>query len=190
MTQKHHQEEISGPLDTIEAAPLAKDLPRPKRTRIQSWKARENQAQNPPFEVLSLESPTAAAQSTHDNSSILSFSYSNEKPRQLPSSQNSSKRVDTNSQSREKKEEWQYQVESTRNKSEKLQILREVIGPPRLYSQKLNVPKPSAPGRVLLPPHKCTPIDLFHRFIPKELFTQIAEHTNEYAFNEQSHEIE
>ena len=41
MPQKHHQEEISGPLDTIEAAPLAKDLPRPKRARIQSRKAPE-----------------------------------------------------------------------------------------------------------------------------------------------------
>ena len=190
MTQKHHQEEISGPLDTIEAAPLAKDLPRPKRARIQSRKARENQAQNQPFEVLSSESTAAAAQSTHvQNSPILSSSHSNEKLRQLSSSQNSSKRVNTNSQSREKKEEWQYQVESTRNKSEKLQILREVIGPPRLYSQKLNVPKPSAPGRVLLPPHKCMPIDLIYRFIPKELFTQIAEHTNEYTFDEQSKEF-
>jgi hypothetical protein len=54
MTQKHHQEEISGPLDTIEAAQLLKDLPRPKRARIQSQKALENQAQNNQFEVLSL----------------------------------------------------------------------------------------------------------------------------------------
>jgi hypothetical protein len=44
MTQKHHQEEISGPLDTIEAAQLVEDLPKPKRARIQSQKARENQA--------------------------------------------------------------------------------------------------------------------------------------------------
>jgi hypothetical protein len=59
MPQKHHQEEISGPLDTIEAASLARDLPRPKRARIQSRKARENRAQSQPFEVLSLR-PTAA----------------------------------------------------------------------------------------------------------------------------------
>ena len=52
--QKHHQEEISGPLDTIKAAPLAKDLSRPKRARIQSRKARENQAQSQPVKVLSL----------------------------------------------------------------------------------------------------------------------------------------
>jgi hypothetical protein len=41
MTQKHHQEEISEPFDTIEAAPLAKDLSSAKRARIQSRKARE-----------------------------------------------------------------------------------------------------------------------------------------------------
>ena len=53
MTQKHHQEEISGPNDTIEAAPLAKDCPRPKRARIQSRKAQENQVQSQSFKVLS-----------------------------------------------------------------------------------------------------------------------------------------
>ena len=58
MTQKHHQEEISGPNDTIEAAPLAKDCPRLKRTRIQSRKAQENQVQSQSFEVLSLQSIT------------------------------------------------------------------------------------------------------------------------------------
>ena len=46
MTQKHHQEEISGPIDAIEAAPLVKDYPRPKRARIQNQKTQENQAQN------------------------------------------------------------------------------------------------------------------------------------------------
>ena len=75
------------------------------------------------------------------------------------------------------------------NKSEKLQILRNIIGPPRPYPEKLNVPKPPAPGRVLLPLYECTPIDLFHRFIPKELFTRIANHTNEYAFNAQLNEF-
>jgi hypothetical protein len=38
MTQKHHQEEISGPLDSIEAAKLFEDLPKPKRARIQTEK--------------------------------------------------------------------------------------------------------------------------------------------------------
>jgi Mg/Co/Ni transporter MgtE len=53
MTQKHHQEEISGPLDTIEAAQLVEDLPKPKRARILDQKARENQAQSQQFKVLS-----------------------------------------------------------------------------------------------------------------------------------------
>lgn len=42
MTQKHHQKEISGPLDTVKAVPVASDLPRPKRARIQIRKALEN----------------------------------------------------------------------------------------------------------------------------------------------------
>ena len=60
MTQKHHQEEISGPIDAIEAAPLAKDCPRPKRTRIQSRKVQENQAQSQLSEVLSFRPVTPA----------------------------------------------------------------------------------------------------------------------------------
>ncbi len=62
MTQKHHQEEISGPIDAIEAAPLIKDCSRPKRARIQSQKAQKNQAQSQLFEVLSFRSavPTSS----------------------------------------------------------------------------------------------------------------------------------
>ena len=54
MTQKHHQEEILGVNDTIEAVPLTKDCPRLKRTRIQNRKAQENQVQSQLFGVLSL----------------------------------------------------------------------------------------------------------------------------------------
>ena len=42
MARKQHDEEISGPVDKTEAAPLAKDLSRPKRARILSRKALEN----------------------------------------------------------------------------------------------------------------------------------------------------
>ena len=38
--------------------------------------------------------------------------------------------------------------------------------------------------------HELKLIDLFYRFIPKELFTNIAEHTNEYAFEERSQEFD
>ena len=72
MTQKHYQEEISEPLDTIEAVSLAKDLPRSRRARIQSRKVRKNQAQNQLFKVLFLKSFTTATASIHvQNSSIL-----------------------------------------------------------------------------------------------------------------------
>ena len=53
MTQKHHQEKISGPIDTIKAVSLVKDCPRPKRIRIQSRKTQENQVQNQLFKALS-----------------------------------------------------------------------------------------------------------------------------------------
>ena len=53
IVQKRHQEQISGPLDTVEAAPLAKDLPPPtKRFKFESQKARENRAQSELSQVL------------------------------------------------------------------------------------------------------------------------------------------
>jgi Transposase IS4 len=178
MTQKRHQEEISGPLDSVEAAPLARDLSPPKRARIQSRKVRENQAQSQPFEVPSLR-PASSGNT-----------LSTRKRRQPSNSQNISQQIGARTQKGKEKEEWQKEVESTRNKPEKLRILREVIGPPRPYPEKLNVPMPFAPGRILLRPHECKPIHLFHRFIPKELFEEVADHTNEYAFEERSRELE
>ncbi len=82
------------------------------------------------------------------------------------------------------------QVESTQNKPKKLQILAEQIGPRRPFPEKLNVPIPFASGQSKLRPHEYKPIDLFHRFIPSELFQSIAEHTNEYAFEEISKKID
>ena len=95
MTQKHHQEEISGPIDAIEAAPLAKDCPRPKRARIQSRKVQENQAQSQLSEVLSFRPATPAVPTP---SELVSSKYlqstgndaSQSKRRRLPNRQNSS----------------------------------------------------------------------------------------------------
>ena len=121
MTQKHHQEEISGPLDTIEAVPLAKDLPRSRRARIQSRKVRENQAQNQLFKVLFLESSTTVTTSIHvQNSSILDSLQSSEtyeKQWQLLNSQNSSKRSNTNLQRKKKRR-------NDNNKLNRLEISR------------------------------------------------------------------
>jgi Transposase IS4 len=104
--------------------------------------------------------------------------------RQPPNSQNSSQQASSQAANRERKEEWQIQLESTRNKPQKLQILREVIGPHRSYPEKLNIPQPAASGRPLLKAHQYKPLDLFHRLIPKELFQETADHTNEYALEE------
>ena len=106
MTQKHHQEEISGPLDSIEAAPLAKDLPRPKRARIQSRKAQENQAQNSLFKVLSFRPVTPSVSlpkptSSSPNERRVSIS----KLRRFSNSQNSSQQVDIKLQDRKEGEE-------------------------------------------------------------------------------------
>jgi Transposase IS4 len=192
MTQKHHQEEISGPLDSIEAAQLFEDLPKPKRARIQSRKARENRAQTQQFEVLSLRPaivPTVQSTSVpkpapSDSSSRDGKVTSTTERRQLSNSQNSSKRINTKTQNTKKKAEWEVQLESARNRAERLDILRRVIGPNRPYPEKLNVPQPSEPGRSLLQTHEYRPLELFHRFIPKELFTDIATHTNDYAFEQ------
>ena len=168
MTQKHHQEEISGPVDTIEAAPLAKDLPQPKRARIQSFKVRENRAQS---EISQVPSPRPA-------NPPLSLS---QRRRQLSSSQKSSQQAVQGITNKQEKEEWQIQLESARNKPQKLKILSEHIGPPRPYPEKLNVPTPPDPGCSLLRSDQLKPLDLFHRFIPQELFQGIAGHTNQYA---------
>ena len=95
MTQKHHQEKISGPIDTIEPAPLAKDCPRPKRARIQSRKAQENQAQNQLFEVLSFRPaspavPTPSEQKPEERSLSIGNNVSQSKQRRPPIRQNSS----------------------------------------------------------------------------------------------------
>lgn len=179
MTQKHHQEEISGPLDTIEAAVSAIDLPRPKRARIQSRKVRENSCQSEISEVPALRRSYPPPSPSPSLSS---------RPRPT-NSQNSSQSVDRRTAERRQKEEWQIQFESARNKPDKLKILREHIGPPRPYPEKLNVPTPSDPGRSLLRPSQYKPLSLFNRFIPQDLFPGIAEHTNQYAFEKETAEF-
>ncbi|KAF7501983.1 hypothetical protein GJ744_004002 [Endocarpon pusillum] len=62
--------------------------------------------------------------------------------------------------------------------------------PHQPYPEKLNVPIPYELGQSKLPAYVHKPIDLFYRFIPKELFADIAEHTNEYAFEERSQEFD
>jgi len=175
MTQKHHQEEISGPLDTTEAASLASDLPRPKRARIRSRKVLENRAQSQQFEILPLRPQNP--------------SPSPSRLRKPSNSQNSSQQAGNIRVNKQEKEDWQILFESTRNKPKKLQILREHIGPNKPYPEKLNIPTPPAPGRSLLRPHQYRPLDLFHRFIPLELFPGIAEHTNQYADEERGKEF-
>jgi Transposase IS4 len=87
------------------------------------------------------------------------------------------------------KEHWQQQFESTQNKAQKLQILTEHIGPVRPYPEKLNISKPAKTG-VPFPriPFVYDPLELFHRFIPREQFTLIAKNTNTYASEERARE--
>ncbi len=192
MVQKRHQEEISGPTDTIEAAPLTKDCPRLKRARIQSRKAQENQAQSQPVEVLFLRStrttPSEQLRSEHSPSTGNNLSQS--KRRQSPNRQNSSQRASKSIQHSKEKKDWQKQVESTQNKSKKLQILAEQIDPYQSYSEKLNVPILYTLEHSKLSSYEHKSIDLFYRFIPNELFADIAEHINEYAFKERSQEFD
>ena len=112
MTQKHHQEEISGANDTVEAVPLAKDCPRPKRARIQSRKAQENQVQSQLFGVLSLRPITSTVPTSSEQKPIpneYSSSIGNDTPpskhRRSPNRQNSSQSTVTSTQHRKEKEE-------------------------------------------------------------------------------------
>ena len=91
MTQKHHQEEISGSINVIEAAPLTKDCPRLKRTRIQNRKAQENQVQSQFFEVLSLRPVTCTIPtSSNEYFSSIGNDASQSKRRRPSNRQNSS----------------------------------------------------------------------------------------------------
>ena len=182
MTQKHHQEEISGPLDTVKAASLAENLPRPKRARIQSRKVLKNQEQK--FSPKVQPKPTPSQSSTADRNRTF------KSKRQQPStSQNSSQRKGKQIAKKKEKKEWEIQFKSIRNKSQKLNILRNVIGPPRPYPERLKVPTPSKPGRPLLRAYKYKPSDLFHRFIPKGLFAEITRNTNKYAKQQRANDF-
>ena len=118
MTQKHHQEEISGPIDAIEAAPLAKDCPQPKRTRIQSQKARENQTQSQLSQVLSLRPipptvPTSNEQKLVPNQKYFSSTendVSQSKQRRRLLYQNSSQRSDINTQHKKRRKNDKYKL--------------------------------------------------------------------------------
>ena len=66
MTQKHHQEKISGSNDIIKVVSLVKDCFRFKRTRIQNRKAQENQVQSQSFKVLFLRSVTYTVSTSND----------------------------------------------------------------------------------------------------------------------------
>ena len=91
MTQKHHQEKISGPIDVIEAAPLVKDCPRFKTTRIQSRKTQENQVQSQFSEVLFLRSVTYTIPTSNDEYfSFIENDASQSKRRRPLNRQNSS----------------------------------------------------------------------------------------------------
>jgi hypothetical protein len=73
MVQKRHQEEISGPCDSIDSAPLAEDLPRPKRELKKSRKARENEAQSQLHWYSSRRRPTRKKQAPPQRGSIQLF---------------------------------------------------------------------------------------------------------------------
>jgi Transposase IS4 len=100
------------------------------------------------------------------------------------------KRTNVKAQNSQKKAEWEIQLESARNRPGRLDILRKVIGPNRPYPEKLNVPTPPVPGRSLLQAHEYKPLELFQRFIPQKLSTDIATHTNDYAFEQRFKEFD
>jgi hypothetical protein len=192
MARKQHQEEISGPVDLTQAAPLAKDLARPKRARILSRKALENRVQNQSTQVSSsapavptVPIPTTAKSAPVDDSSPAGIDTSTSKQRPPPKAQNSSKRKRENGRDSEKEEEWERQYKSTQKKADKLKILLEHIGPVRPYPEKLKIPTPIDHGRPFPRiPFVFDPLELFHRFIPQKRFDTIARNTNEYAGQE------
>jgi hypothetical protein len=111
MVQKRHQEEISGPLDLIESAPLAKDLPRPKRIRLLSRKAQENSAQNEPSEVSSSRAATRVKTAPSDPSLINGVGTSASDQQQLPFHKKGFKQTRKKAGDIGTKEEWQKQFE-------------------------------------------------------------------------------
>jgi Transposase IS4 len=184
MVQKHHQEEISGPSDSIDYAPLAADLPRPKREIKKSRKARENEAQSQlPF-VPSSTQTTRQATPTNPSSSAVGINTSSPWQERLPKRQKRADRSEQITAQSQKDPKWLTEFKNTRKKVEKLQILAEHIGSVQSFPKKLNVLNPSTLGRPLAGIRFTNPLALFHRFFPKELFATIAKHTNQYAQEE------
>lgn len=175
MVQKRHQGEISGPLDSVNSAPLASDLTRPKRERFRSLKVVENDAQSE-LQLIPIHPRTSERRPIPraDNASPASL----ERPSKRQKRINQNAQVDTQSS---QSAEWEAEFNGTTRKVEKLEILAEHIGPIRPYPEKLNIPIPSTPGRPVAKVTFTNPLALFHRFIPKDLFPTIAEHTNQYA---------
>lgn len=185
MVHKTHQEEISGPSDKVDDALLAKDLPRPKRDRKPSRKAKENEAESLTFEVHSDRAITTP-RLTPEPSSHRILSSQQIKPIQ---GQNSSAEASGTKRKRhreqENKEEWQRQFEATKSKPEKLRILLDHIGEQgrQPYPEKLKIPAvaDNSQGRPFARSPYPGPRGLFSHFIPEKFYAEIAKNTNQYA---------
>jgi Transposase IS4 len=184
MVQKRHQEEISGPSDSTEAAATATELRASKRTRFQSSKAAENELQRSlkdvPFQPpkSSKLTPIPTPTPTRNKISTSFKDLSQQASYSVETSQNKA-------QAFQKKEEWLRQFEGAKNKAEKRKILTNHLGNTQPFPQKLDIgPIPSVPEEAFPNADYFDPHTLFYRFFPSEIFQEIADNTNEYAHQE------
>ena len=181
MVQKRHQEEISGPSDSLEDAPNASELPRPKRNRILSRKARENRDANSTFEIPFRTFSTGSPNSSPFSSETTSINGPQEvvrKQQQPPQRQQNSTDQNKNTGNRNTKEQWQKDIKSTNLKAKKLEILAKRLNSPEPFPEKLKILRPAFPGKPLAHTRYSDPLTLFSRFFPEEIYATIADNTN------------
>lgn len=171
MVQKRHQEEISGPQDTIRSAPFASELPRPKRSRRKTRKATENEAQRSEATVP----PTPPSQIGINDTNPSNSDANRHQEEEIPELSDSYEKEDT--------VKWYEDFQRAKTKPEKLKILLQHIGPQKPFPQKLDISETLQSNSIPFPrrPFVFNPLKLFHLFIPRWTFKIIAGNTNKNA---------
>lgn len=155
--------------------------------------ARSKTPISPPTEEHSLRPESSKAPSL----STLSDAPSNASPNVSSDTPTTSKPSQSGKKNNAKKKEkepmpaWEKAFLAAKTDAEKLEILEKQIGGPQPFPTRLQVPEKveekAFPFRNNLLPN---PSNLFHRFIPIELFPEIARHTNDYAQQERKKQKE
>lgn len=160
MVSKRHQEEISGPQDTLSSAPFAIELRTSKRSKQKSRKVVENETQKDESMVLS---------SFQDISTISGTTDPLPQRKRANWSEKKALRTFVDTSNEETTPKWYTDYQKAPGKPEKLKILLQSIGPTQPFPQKLKtvgiLPADGIPFAKT--PFTFDPLELFHTFVPR-----------------------